>query len=260
MKDLRVEDGEVTGELVFDEATDLSKRCKKQFEFGSLRMVSAGIDILELSDQPEQGQTSPTITKSKLYEVSLVDVGSNDDAIVLMKDGKQITLGKDGDCPLPLINNQKTTEEMELKLLALQLGLPETATEADVNQALNELKAAKAENDSLKQENGKLTLARITGLVEKAVVEKRLGEDKKIQFIELGKKVGVDELKNVLDAMQPQVKISTVLSYQGGKQQAQPSNAKLSDVPSDALLEMREHNPEEYKRLYKAEYGMTCEI
>lgn len=60
---------------------------------------------------------------------------------------------------------------MELKLLALQLGLPETATEADVNQALNELKAAKAENDSLKQENGKLTLARITGLVEKAVVE-----------------------------------------------------------------------------------------
>lgn len=65
----------------------------------------------------------------------------------------------------------------------------------------------------------------------------------------------------VLDAMQPQVKISTVLSYQGGKQQAQPSTyAKLSDVPSDALLEMREHNPEEYKRLYKAEYGMTCEI
>ena len=98
-----------------------------------------------------------------------MDVGSNDDAIVLMKDGKQITLGKDGDCPLPLINNQKTTEEMELKLLALQLGLPETATEADVNRALNELKAAKAENDSLKQENEKLTLARITGLVEKAV-------------------------------------------------------------------------------------------
>ena len=29
VKDLRVEDGEVTGELVFDEATDLSKRCKK---------------------------------------------------------------------------------------------------------------------------------------------------------------------------------------------------------------------------------------
>ena len=52
VKDLRVEDGEVTGELVFDEGPTSSKRCKKQFEFGSLRMVSAGIDILELSDQP----------------------------------------------------------------------------------------------------------------------------------------------------------------------------------------------------------------
>lgn len=73
-------------------------------------MVSAGIDILELSEQPEHllpGQTCPTVTKSKLYEVSLVDVGSNDDAIILMKDGKQITLGRDGECPLPSINNQK---------------------------------------------------------------------------------------------------------------------------------------------------------
>ena len=264
VKDLRVEDGEVTGELVFDEATDLSKRCKKQFEFGSLRMVSAGIDILELSDQPEhllQGQTSPTITKSKLYEVSLVDVGSNDDAIVLMKDGKKITLGKGGDCPLPLINNQKTKEEMELKILALQLGLPETATEADVNEALRELKAAKAENDSLKQEKEKLTLARITGLVEKAVLEKRLGEDKKAQFIKLGKNVGAEELKNVLDAIQPQVKLSAALKTINGRVSAQPvTYSKLSEVPGDALLDLREQNPDEYKRLYKAEYGMDCKL
>jgi len=264
VKDLRVENGEVTGELVFDEATDLSKRCKKQFEFGSLRMVSAGIDILELSEQPDhlvQGQTCPTITKSKLYEVSLVDVGSNDDAIVLMKDGKQITLGKDGDCPLPLINNQKTKEEMELKILALQLGLPETATEAEVTQALNELKAAKAENATLKGKNEQLTLAHITGLVEKAMEEKRLGEDKKAQFIELGKKVGADELKNVLDAMQPQMKLSTVLKTVNGRVSALPTTyAKLSEVPADTLLKLRSENPDEYKRLYKAEYGMECEL
>lgn len=265
VKDLKIENGEVTGELVFDEATELSKRCKKQFEFGSLRMVSAGIDILEWSDQPEhlvQGQTSPTITKSKLYEVSLVDVGSNDDAIVLMKDGKQITLGKDGDCPLPLINNnQKTKKEMELKILALQLGLPETATEGEVTQKLNELKLAKEENDTLKNANEQLTLAHITGLVDKAISEKRLGEDKKAQFIELGKKVGSEELKNVLEAMQPQVKLSAVLKTTNGRVAVQPATyAKLSEVPADALIEMREQNPEEYKRLYKAEYGMECQL
>lgn len=264
VKDLKVENGEVTGEPVFDEATELSRRCKKQFEFGSLRMVSAGIDILELSEEPGQlvqGQTCPTITKSRLYEVSMVDVGSNDDAIVLMKDGKQITLGRDGECPLPLINNQKTKDEMELKVLALQLGLPETATEAEVNKALGELKQAKQENERLQKENGELMLARITGLVEKAVAEKRLDEGKKAQFVELGKKVGADELKGILEAMQPQTKLSAVLSYKGGKQMAQSATySKLSEVPADELLLMREQNPEEYRRLYKAEYGMSCEI
>ncbi len=104
VKDIRVENNEITGELVFDEATDLSVRCKKQFEFGSLRMVSMGINILELSDDKQHlvvGQTRPTVTKSKLFEVSLVDVGANDDAIVLYKDEERITLGKDGECALP---------------------------------------------------------------------------------------------------------------------------------------------------------------
>ena len=150
---------------------------------------------------------------------------------------------------------------MELKILALQLGLPETATEAEVTQKLNELKLAKEENDTLKNANEQLTLAHITGLVDKAISEKRLGEDKKAQFIELGKKVGSEELKNVLEAMQPQVKLSAVLKTTNGRVAAQPATyAKLSEVPADALIEMREQNPEEYKRLYKAEYGMECQL
>ena len=175
VKDLKVEDGEVTGELMFDEASELSTRCKKQYEFGSLKMVSVGLDILETSEDPEllvQGQTSPTVTKSKLFEVSLVDIGANDDAIVLQKDGKKITLGKDSECPLPMLNNNNQ-KQMEQKQIALKLGLPETATEADINAKLGELKAAKEENEKLQQEKATLTLAGITAIVEKAVGEKR---------------------------------------------------------------------------------------
>ena len=177
VKDLQVENDEVTGELMFDCASELSKRCKKQYEFGSLRMVSVGIDILELSDDKQhlvQGQTSPTITKSKLFEVSLVDIGANDDAIVLQKDGKRITLGKDGECPLPLLNNNnnfQNPEQMDQKKLALSLGLPETADEAAINAAIEELKTAKAENADLKKNNNTLTLERITNAVDKAIGE-----------------------------------------------------------------------------------------
>ncbi len=240
VKDLKVEDGEVTGELMFDEASELSVRCKKQYEFGSLKMVSAGLDILETSEDPEllvQGQTSPTVTKSKLFEVSLVDIGANDDAIVLQKDGKKITLGKDSECPLPMLNNNNQ-KQMEQKQIALQLGLPETATEADINAKLGELKAAKEENEKLQQEKATLTLASITAIVEKAVGEKRIAPDKKDEFINLGKEVGKEKLERIVAA-----------AYK-----------KLSDVPSSELLTLRKEQPGEYKRLYKEEYGMECEL
>ena len=265
VKDLKVENDEVTGELMFDCASELSKRCKKQYEFGSLRMVSVGIDILEYSEAPEhlvQGQTSPTITKSKLFEVSLVDIGANDDAIVLQKDGKRITLGKDGECPLPLLNNNnfQNPEQMDQKKLALSLGLPETADEAAINAAIEELKTAKAENADLKKNNDALTLERITNAVDSAIKEKRLAADKKVQFVELGKKVGLDELQNILAAMTPQVKLSQTIGHQGGVPTAPATYSKLSEVPADKILELREKNVAEYKRLYKAEYGIECDI
>jgi len=263
MKDLKMEKGELTGEPVFDEATELSKTAKKQWEFGSLKMVSAGLDIIEMSDDPKllvEGQTAPTITKSKLFEVSVVDIGANDDAIVLMREGKQISLGKDGENTLPTLNtNHKTKKEMDIKTIALQLGLPETASEAEVTAELEKLKASKQEAEQLKEEKKKLVLSAITALVVQAIKDKKIGEDKKAQFVSLGEKIGEEELKNTLDAMSPNVKLTTVIGHQGGKPTAEPKTfSKLSEVPPSQILDLREQNPDEYKRLYKAEYGIDC--
>ena len=265
VKDLKVEGEEVTGELMFDEATELSQRCKKQWEFGSLKMVSVGIDILELSEDPKHlvaGQTSPTISKSKLFEVSLVDIGANDDAIVLQKDGKRIELGKDGGVELPLLhsnNNNQKPKQMDQEKLALELGLPKDADEATINATLAKLKADGAEAETLRQERDTLRAARIETLVNAAIAEKKIGEDKKQQFLDLGKKIGADELKQTFDAMSPQVKLSNIVGG-GVPAGGHAEYKKLSDVPSDELAKLREQNPAQYKKLYKAEYGIECEI
>lgn len=266
VKDLKVEGTEVTGELVFDEASELSQRCKKQWEFGSLKMVSVGIDILETSDAPEflmQGQTTPTITKSKLFEVSLVDIGANDDAIVLQKDGVLLTLGKNAAEVLPQLHsnnpNQKTNQ-MDQEKLALQLGLPKDADEATITAKLAELQAEGAEAETLRQERDTLRAARIETLVNAAISEKKIGEDKKQHFMNLGGKIGAEELKQTFDAMSPQVKLSHIV---GGGNAPTGGNAeykKLSDVPCEELEKLREQNPAQYKKLYKAEYGIECEI
>lgn len=265
VKDIKVENNEVTGELMFDCASELSQRCKKQFEFGSLRMVSVGIDVLETSEAKEhlvQGQTRATITKSKLFEVSLVDIGANDDAIVLHKDGELITLSKDEKSSyLPLISNNQILTKMEQKTLCLLLGLPETADEAAIKAAIEGLKAAQVQMSKLENEKVTLELERLTSAVDKAISEKRIDATKKDQFVELGKKVGYQELQNVFAAMTPQTKLSTVLGHHGGDPTGgDKTYKKLSDVPSSEILKLRTENPEEYKKLYKEEYGIECEL
>lgn len=269
VKDLKVEGEEVTGELVFDEATELSQRCKKQWEFGSLKMVSAGLDILELSKDPKHlvaGQTRPTISKSKLIEVSVVDIGANDDAIVLQKDGKRLELGKDAADVLPLlgktniINNQTPKKQMDQEKLALELGLPKDADEAAITAALAKLKGSAQESETLRQERDTLRAARIETLVNAAIAEKKIGEDKKQQFLDLGKKIGAEELKQTFDAMSAQVKLSNIVTGGGSPAGQSGEWKKLSDVPGEELAKMRAENPAQYKKLYKAEYGIDCEI
>ena len=266
VKDLKVEGEDVTGELVFDEATELSRRCKKQWEFGSLKMVSVGIDIVETSEDPKflvQGQRAPTITKSKLFEVSLVDIGANDDAIALHKDGVRLTLGKDAADVLPPlhIKNNKKRKEMDQEKLALELGLPKDADEAAISAALAKLKAKDAEAESLRKECDTLRAARIETLVNAAVAEKKIGEDKKQQFLELGKKVGAEDLKATFDAMSPQVRLSSIVGGNGGSPGGgSVEYKKLSDVPGEELEKLRKEDPTQYKKLYKAEYGIDCSI
>ena len=143
IEDIRIEGDKLIGTPVFDEKDEFAKQVGQKWEDGFLRMFSAGIEILETSSAPEllvPGQTRPTVTKWKLEEVSIVDIGGNDEALRLTYQGKVLNLCsvKDSDV-LPLlksnetegipevsINNQFNKNSMNKEFLQL-LGLPETA-------------------------------------------------------------------------------------------------------------------------------------
>ena len=272
VKDLEKTDSEVTGELVFDEASELSIRCKKQWDFGSLKMVSAGLDIVELSDDPLlllEGQTSPTVTKSKLYEVSLVDIGANDDAIVLKKDGKQITLGKDSACPLPLLAKKKepliqqNEEEMEMKSIAKQLGLAETASAEEISAKIETMKSETSELSKMKESRDRLELEMVTGMVSKAIEDGKLNPSKKELFLTLGKELGHERLQELLDGMSitKHASLNAMVNSTSGVQvqDGWSKYKKLSEVPCGEIMKLKTESPAEYARLYKSEYGMDYE-
>src|SRR5699024_10419555 len=128
------------------------KKIESKWENGFLRMASAGIEIIETSDAPEyllQGQTRRTITRCRLEEVSIVDIGGNNDALQLYDtSGKVLKLsaGEDNDVlPLLALNrktapagtapdgdadnqNNKSTQRKNREFLNF-LGLHDTATE-----------------------------------------------------------------------------------------------------------------------------------
>lgn len=269
---LRTDGDRLIGTPVFDQNDEFAKKIESKWENGFLRMASAGIEIIETSDAPEhllQGQTRCTITRCRLEEVSIVDMGGNDEALQLYdRSGKVLKLaaGEDNDA-LPLLapekkddpsgtapdgkaDNQtnKLTQSMNKEILQL-LGLSETATE---QEAVGALRLLKEKADKVET----LQLASITAVVDGAIAEKRITADKKEHFVNIGKAAGIDSLRTTLSLMQPVRKPTEVIHQTDAPRDDEPKTyAKLSDVPANQLEKLREERPQDYERLYKAEYG-----
>lgn len=273
--DIRVEDGKLLAEAEFDMDDPFAAKIARKVEKGMINMCSIGIEVLEESGSPEHivpGQTRRTVVKSRLREVSVVDIGANANAVVLYDtDGNIMELNADGGCAVGLINQPKKESEMELKKIAKQLGLAETATEAEVEARIAELSAEKPEKTeqpaevqelkdriaALENEKQEAANARIAELVEQAVAEKRITADKKNHFVELGKKVGAEQLKETLACMNPAVKPTDFIS--GGSGSA-PTDKKFSEMGEDELKQLRENDKAAYARLYEKEFGFKPDM
>lgn len=280
VENLRVEDGKLIGTPVFDQNDDFAKRIESKWENGYLRMASAGLEPIETTPDPAlvlPGQTRETVTRSKLIEVSIVDIGGNDEALQLYgQEGKLLKLAAGEDSPgLPLLQEKKEADpdtgndagegeennnpkinltKMTKEQLAL-LGLPETATE---EQATAALALMKGRADNAEQ----IQLAAVTQAVDQAVAERRILAEQRDHYIKLGKAAGVQMLRDTLSTMHPQQKPGEVINL--GKQsapgtgEAPKTYTKLSEVPEAERLELRKNNPGEYMRLFKEEYGVEC--
>lgn len=246
-------------EAIFDEKDEFAKKIAQKVEDGFLRMASVGMDCIASSPDAKyllEGQIRPTLIKAKLFEASIVDVGSDDGAIALRKDGKLLTLSAGVDHPdLPLLNNN--LKENEMKTVALALGLQDSATEAEILSAVSALLAAK---QTLSSEIETIKLSGVTAAVDEAIANKKVTADKKEQLIQLGKTLGLAQLNETL-ALIPSVTKPTQrlnLSHGNGTMGAMATDAKkLSELSHDDRVQLRSEDRETYSKLYKAEYGVA---
>lgn len=146
-ENIRIEGDKILADAVFD-TDDFSQKIEEKVESGTLRMCSLGIRVLVSSSDPiyvKPGQRYETVLKFKVREASIVDIGSNDNALALYDDNDKLIELSAGGENIPL--NELTPNKNEMKELIKFLKLQDGATEQD---AINAVKPIQDENVQLK--------------------------------------------------------------------------------------------------------------
>ncbi len=256
VENIRIEGDAILGELKFDGTDEFSREVEKKWDAGTLRAVSVGATSIEQSTDPTvvvQGQKYATITRWRLDEVSVVDLPANEDAIALSFEGNQtfVTLSKGN-----IANFLKPIKQQEeMNSIAVKLGLNPEAAEGEILQAIENLQTEVA---TLRQGAEEAKLAAINMAVETAIKEKRITESQRNHFVELGRKVGVEDLKLTLSAIEPAIKATDIIAGRSGK--SVPTNKKWADYTEVELAQLRAENKEAYVALFKSEYGFEPEL
>jgi phage head maturation protease len=256
---------ELIAEIEFDVEQEYAKDLADKVERGYINMCSLHADVKETSTDEElllPGQTLETVTKCKLVEISIVDVGGNDDALKLSRNGEKVSLQK--------ITKQKKNENTIMKSIALALGKEENATEGILLQSVNELKLAK-ETAETKAQTATEALEAIQGkeadgLIKKAVslglihkdftetVKSAFDADHEAQAVKLSKMITDKEAELETDETHNGLKEVILGKGDGKRKTVKLTFDYLQKHDVAKLKDIRENNPKEYARLAK-EYG-----
>lgn len=224
-ENIRVENGQLLADAVFDEVDEEAKKIAGKVERGFMKGASIGIlDVIEWSEDPAlmlPGQKLPTVTKCVIYEASVCDFPSNEKSIALVgKDGKISLITEDSLRVLLSANKENDTDAIfkndmkQLAVFAALLGLAadKLKTEDDLIGAVTTLKKerddAVAESNRLKTEAEAKLNTEIKELLDDAEgsgaldVEKPDHAQLRQRFETLGK-TDLSLLKTTLAAMKP---------------------------------------------------------
>ncbi|MDO5608261.1 MAG: HK97 family phage prohead protease [Capnocytophaga sp.] len=253
------EDGKLIAEIEFDTEDGFAKQIADKVERGFIRMASIYADIKASSAEPEnivQGQLYETVTACKLVEISIVDIGGNDNALRLSKNGKPFQLKK------LVFKNQYN---MEIKTIALALGMSESTKDADVLIEVQSLKLAKENAErrvaELEGKQRETQTAEAAQLVEKAVALGLIPEGLKAGQIRQfesdfdGQKAVLSQL--IAGKEQDQKNqgknetVRRVVLGKGDKPTGEETFDFLQKNNPERLRLIRDTEPEEYARLAK---------
>lgn len=136
-ENIHKENGRLIAEAVFDTSCDLGREVAAKVSGGFLRATSIGIEIKDT----RKINGIDTITACELYEISIVDIPANKNAVKMSKNGKILSLGY-------FMGNDATDASATLKTRLIEmLGLSPAASDEDILGIVSRLIDGKADNE-----------------------------------------------------------------------------------------------------------------
>lgn len=256
--EIRQSGSQMLADVEFDKEDEFAAKIAGKVERGFVRMASIYADVKETSIAPEYvlpNQIFETVTQSKLVELSIVDIGGNDNAIKLSREGQPIQLKK------------LNSNSMNIKVIALALGMDEASKEDEVlakvrtiqqakNTAEKRVQELEAAQIALRKEEAKKIVGQAValGLIPEALQESQIKalENDDAQKVVL---VGLIEAKQAED--ETEGKQETVRKVILGAGKTPKDNTALTfdylqKHDPVKLGKIRDEQPEEYVKLAKA--------
>ncbi len=151
-ENIRIENGKIIADPVFDEKDPEAKDVKRKWENGDINGASMGVDVIELSEDPallKPGQRRPTVTKYKVYEASVTPLPNNSECLTLRRGALQLSSNTGEEAVSMFLPEIKPIFKM--KKIALKLGLAEEATEDQIIAKVDSLLATEKNHVVLKK-------------------------------------------------------------------------------------------------------------
>ena len=152
--------------------------------------------------------------------------------------------------------------KMELSVLAVQLGLPSTASQAEVDAKLKEVQAQAAEAQTLRQaaeDNAKAEMAgKIKNLLDQAEKDKKIDANMRSNYEAIGNS-SFENLEAILKTVKPVQALSTQLESGAGATASGDDRAKWTfadyqEKAPEAFVKLSETDPKKAEALMEAHY------
>jgi hypothetical protein len=207
-ENVKIEGGKLLANAKFSTKKLKAIELKDLSDDDFLNAVSIGGTPLECHLETIDGEEVLVCTKFLVLEASLCAVPMNKGCIAFYNQYYQpIEAWTFSDFITPNIDKTTPDTDMDFERFALAMGLPKTATEAEIMAKMSEATAAATNLAAFQKAQKDNQRAEMVGILDKAVADNRLDATLKDGYLTLSE-TNFDLVKKTIEALQAPVKLS----------------------------------------------------